>query len=83
MFAPRVIAVPPGGERSYVEAEWRDAIVLVERGSIELRGVSGAVRSFGRGDLLWLDGVPLRAVGNPGAEPAVLLAIARANTLTL
>jgi hypothetical protein len=83
MFAVRVVAVGPGEERGYAEEEWRDAIVFVQRGEIELRGVSGASRSFSRGDLIWLEGVPLRALHNPGAEPAVLLAIARANTLAV
>ena len=83
MFAVRVVAVGPGEELAYDEAQWRDAIVLVRRGEIELRGVSGASRGFGRGDLLWLEGVPLRALHNPGNQPAVLLAIARANTLAV
>jgi hypothetical protein len=77
----RVVTVGPGEERAYDEAEWHGAIVLVQRGGIELRGVSGASRSLGSGALLWLERVPLAALHNPGAEPAVLLAIARANTL--
>ena len=77
MFGVRVVAVPPGGERTYDAAEWHDAIVLVHRGEIELRGVSGASRSFARGDLIWLDGVPLRVLCNPGPEPAVLVAVSR------
>ena len=44
---------------------------------LELRGVSGARSSFGRGDLLYLQGVPLRALHNPGSEPAVLVAVSR------
>jgi quercetin dioxygenase-like cupin family protein len=81
MFSVRAVAVAPGDELAYEEADWRDAIVVVQRGEIELRGVSGASRGFRRGDLLWLQKVPLAALHNPGAEPAVLLAIARANTL--
>jgi hypothetical protein len=77
MFNVRVVAVGPGDDRDYDAAEWRDALVLVRSGSIELHGVSGASRCFGRGDLLWLDGVPLRALHNPGAEPAVLVAVSR------
>jgi hypothetical protein len=83
MFAVRVVEVAPGEARVYDEEEWRDAIVLVRRGEIALRGASGASRSFRRGDLLWLERVPLAALHNPGGEPAVLLAIARANTLTV
>ena len=81
MFALRIVALEPGDERAYVEAEWRDALVMVGRGEIELRGAGGSRRRFARGDLLWLDGVPLRALHNPGGEPAVLLAFSRANTL--
>jgi len=73
----REVAVAPGGERRYDEAEWRDALVLVKSGEIELRGVSGARCLFSRGDLLYLEGVPLRALHNPGAEPAVLVAVSR------
>jgi hypothetical protein len=81
MFAIRAVAVAPGEDLAYDAAQWRDALVVVQRGEIQLRGVSGASRSFRRGDLLWLERVPLAALHNPGAEPAVLLAIARANTL--
>ena len=77
MFDVRVVAVPPGGDRPYDAEEWHGAIVLVHQGEIELRGVSGATRSFGRGALLWLDGVPLRVLHNPGPEPAVLVAVSR------
>jgi hypothetical protein len=83
MFAVRAVTVAPGDELAFDETQWGDALVVVQRGEIELRGVSGASRSFRRGDLLWLDKVPLAALHNPGEEPAVLLAIARANTLTV
>ena len=73
----REVAVAPGGDRPYDPAEWRDALVLVKSGEIELRGVSGATRSVGCGDLLYLDRVPLRGLHNPGSEPAVLVAVSR------
>jgi hypothetical protein len=73
----REVAVAPGGDRPYDPAEWRDALVLVKSGEIELRGVSGATRSFGCGDLLYLDRVPLRGLHNPGSAPAVLVAVSR------
>ena len=73
----REVAVAPGADRPYDAAEWRDALVLVKSGEIELCGVSGATRSFARGDLLYLDGVPLRGLHNPGSEPAVLVAMSR------
>jgi hypothetical protein len=76
-FAVRVVAVAPGDERAFVESEWLDAVVWVERGEIELRGAGGSRRRFVSGDLIWLDGVPLRALHNPGDQPAVLRAVSR------
>ncbi len=73
----RVVSVDPGADRAYDEDEWRDALVLVRSGSIELCGVSGARLAFGVGDVFYLEGVPLRRLHNPGAEPAVLVAVSR------
>ena len=76
-FQLRVVAVAPGSERAYVEAEWRDALVVVERGEIEVECLGGARRWFRCGDVLWLTGLPLRALHNSGHEPAVLVAVSR------
>jgi len=76
-FELRVVSVGPGRQRAYDEAEWRDALVLLERGEIELECLSGVRRRFECGDLLWLVGLPLRALHNRGREPAVLVAVSR------
>ncbi len=76
-FRLRVVTVGPGCERAYEEAEWRDALVVLQRGAIELVGRCGARRSFERGAVLFLQGLPLRALCNHGAEPATLVAVAR------
>jgi quercetin dioxygenase-like cupin family protein len=76
-FDVRVVEVAPGAERASHEAEWRDALVVVDRGEIELDCVGGSRRRFARGAVLWLGGLPLRALRNPGAEPAVLVAVTR------
>jgi quercetin dioxygenase-like cupin family protein len=76
-FEIRAVGVEPGGHRIYHGAEWSDAIVVVKGGEIELECLSGARRRFKRGDLLWLSGLPLRALHNPGSEPALLLAVSR------
>ncbi len=73
----RAIAVAPGCRRVYDEAEWRDAIVLVRRGEIELESLSGTSHRFRRDDLFWLTGLPLRALHNRGREPALLVAVSR------
>jgi quercetin dioxygenase-like cupin family protein len=76
-FEVRLVAVAPGGSLAYHDAEWRDALVVVERGEIELESLSGSLRSFERGDVLWLAGLPLRALHNRGHQPAVLVAVSR------
>jgi hypothetical protein len=76
-FVARVIVVAAGAERDYDEAEWRDAIVVVEWGEIVLEPRAGRSYRFERGDVLWLQGLTLRALCNRGREPAVLVAVAR------
>jgi hypothetical protein len=77
MFELRVVTLAPGRARRYAEAEWRDALVVVECGEIELETVDHARCRFARGDMLWLTGLPLRAVHNRGREPARLVAVSR------
>jgi hypothetical protein len=76
-FRLRTVAVGPGRALAFDEAEWRDALVVVERGEIELECLGGSSQRFGRGDFLCLDGLPLRTLRNPGREPALLLAVSR------
>jgi len=77
-FDLRTVEVEPGGARIYHEAEWRDSIVVVARGQIELECLGGSRYGVERGAVLWLVGLPLRALHNGGAEPAVLVAFSRA-----
>ena len=79
-FQVRRIVVDCGGERTYDETEWLDAIVVVERGEIELECTRGGRRRFCAGDVLWLVGLPLRALHCCGTDPAVLLAVSREGT---
>ncbi len=76
-FAVRRVVVPPGAERPFDEAEWGDAILVVESGKIELECRSGRRCRLGRGDVLWLIGLPLRALYNFGRAPTVLIAVSR------
>jgi hypothetical protein len=75
--AVRVIVVPPRGERLYDREEWRDVLVVVGSGSIELESQHGVRRQFERFALLVLTDRRLRRLLNPGARPAILLAISR------
>ena len=76
-FDVRVVELPPGGERASRAAEWRGALVVVDRGEIELDCACGSRRRFARGAVLSLGGLPLRGLRNPGPEPAVLVAVRR------
>lgn len=50
---------------------------MVEHGQVELEWLDGRRRPFGRGDVLWLDGLSLRALHNHRSEAAVLAAVSR------
>lgn len=76
-FALRVVVIAPGETRPYDESEWEDALVMVERGEIELESMHGSRRRMGAGAVLWLAGLPLRGLHNPGSDPALLVAVAR------
>jgi hypothetical protein len=76
-FAVRAVPVEAGCERAYDEAEWRDAIVVVARGEIELECLGGDCARFDSGSVLWLVGLPLRTLRACGAEPALLVAVSR------
>ena len=76
-FAIRSVSVPPASSLVYDEMEWRDALVLVGCGEIVLEARCGGSWRFRRGDLLWLEGLPLVALRNTGTEAAVLIAASR------
>lgn len=71
------VTIEPGGVRPYVEAEWRDALVIVEQGEVVLECTRNGFTTFRAGDVLWLVDVPLRRMHNYGVEPTVIVAISR------
>jgi hypothetical protein len=73
----RAVVLPPGTARPYREDEWRDALVVVERGELEVEACCGDRRSFVAGAVLWLVGLPLVTLRNPAAEPLLLVAVSR------
>jgi hypothetical protein len=76
-FRLRSVVMEAGAARIYNESEWRDALVVVTRGEIELECADGEACRFGRGSVLCLQGLPLRALRSRGTEPAVLFAVSR------
>jgi len=76
-FRRKVTVLQPASSRPFDEEEWRDALVVVRKGEIELECLAGGRRAFREGDVLFLSGLSLRAMHNRGAEPAVLVAVSR------
>ena len=76
-FALREVRIPPGARRAGDRAEWRGALVVAERGAVEVACAGGARRTFVAGDVLCLSHLALRALRNRGPAPAVLSAVTR------
>jgi hypothetical protein len=77
VFRLRSVVMEAGAARIYNESEWRDALVVVTRGEIELECAGGEACRFGRGSVLCLEGLPVRSLRSRGSEPAVLFAVSR------
>jgi hypothetical protein len=76
-FDRRYVRLAAGASRAHRDADWEGALVVVENGAIELECVRGGRRRFETGAVLWLSGLPLVAMHNPGPECALLVAISR------
>jgi len=76
-FELKVVTLDPGCDRPYRDADWRDSLVVIEQGELEVEGVHGTCRRFRCGDVLWLIGLGLRTLRNPGSEPTRLASISR------
>jgi hypothetical protein len=79
-FRLRLVTVEPGIERIYNQAEWRDTLVVVASGELELESVDGDSYQFGRGCILCLDRLAVRALRTcGGGGRTVLVALSRAD----
>jgi hypothetical protein len=76
-FALRRVVLDPGTSYPSGDGEWDDAIVVVERGDVDLECAAGGRRRFSAGAVLWLTGINLRVLHNVGVEPVVLVAVRR------
>jgi quercetin dioxygenase-like cupin family protein len=76
-FRLRGVTLAPGASRRFRAEDWADALVVVERGEVELECRAGVRRRFGAGAVMWLQGMDLHALHNPGGEATVLSAVSR------
>jgi hypothetical protein len=75
----RVMTLAPGESRAYVEADWRDALVVVEQGEIEVECQAGGRRVFAAGAVLFLTGLDLKSLHNRGFGQLVLSSVRRSD----
>ena len=75
-FRRRVVDVAPGEELDLDTDRWRDALVVLESGEVELECVAGGRSRFAAGAVLCLL-PPVCVLRNTNSEPARLIAISR------
>jgi hypothetical protein len=73
----RTVTLAPGTARGYVDGEWAGALVVLARGRLELEARDGRRISLRSGAVLWLAGLPLRALHNRDEGTAVLMVVTR------
>jgi hypothetical protein len=76
-FSRRAFRVPPGRELGDEAGRLRDAIVVVERGQLELECEAVTSRRFGPGSMIALARLPASRLRSVGPGPLVLVAVSR------
>jgi 2-methylisocitrate lyase-like PEP mutase family enzyme len=70
-----ITTLQPAHSLDFRESDWAGAIVVVVRGRLHLECRSGRCASFDEGAVLFLTGLDLRRITNPGLTPLVLKSI--------
>ena len=78
-FQVRTLTLQPGDAVDYLRVDWAGALVVVERGELEVECASGTRTRFGTGSVLTFGGLPLRRLRNPGNSALLVSAISRAH----
>lgn len=73
-----IVVLPAGCTHAFEPDHWRGAMIVVERGAIELELRGGRRVPCGQGYIGTLSGLTLVALHNPGGRPAVITGISRA-----
>jgi quercetin dioxygenase-like cupin family protein len=72
-----ITTMQPADSLSYHKADWAGVVVVVVSGRLQLECWSGERASFDEGAVLFLTGLNLRHLTNPGLDPLVLKLIKR------
>jgi hypothetical protein len=73
----RLVVIPPGCTHPFDPGHWRGALIVVERGTIELELDSGRRFPCAQGYIGTLSGLSLRALHNTGERTAVITGVSR------
>ena len=76
-FRVRTLTLQPADAIDFIPVDWADAVVIVERGALEVECQTGRCATFAQGAVLVLDGLALRRLRNAGSTPLVLSALSR------
>ena len=80
-YEQRRLVIASGAEQASCAAAWADALVVLERGSLEVECLAGARETFNAPAVLCLSWLPLRTLRSTGADPAVVVAVRRRGSL--
>jgi hypothetical protein len=75
----RLLILEPGTEVACEPTTWCDALVEVQCGQVELRLRDGGRLRFRAGEVLWISGLGVQWLSNPGASLTALTGLARTN----
>ena len=73
-----VVVIPPGCAHAVEPGQWRGAMIVVERGTVELELRCGRRLIWAQGYIGTLSGMSPEALHNTGDRPAVITAVSRA-----
>jgi len=76
-FRLSVVIVEPRDDIEGPPVDWLDALIIVERGELEVELRSGTRAWFDEGAILVLAGLSVRRLRNSGRLPLVLSALSR------
>jgi hypothetical protein len=78
----RVVILLEGDAAAYSPNDWRDALVVLERGEVRVECLDGRRITFRQGGVFCLNGIDAQLLRNVGSGTAVLVAVSRRpNTL--
>jgi hypothetical protein len=76
-FRLHTLTLHPRNSIDYRPADWDDALVVVERGELEVECRSGARARFEEGAILAFATLAVRRLRNPSSKPLVLSILSR------